>query len=310
MLVMLVCVACVLYVTPVRTCTSSGQRNDRPIIGILAQESYSPPNTGSYIAASYVKYLESAGARVVPVRINQTLDQYVYLFRALNGVLFPGGGADLVTSGYAAAAKVFYQLALEANSRGDYFPIWGTCLGLEELTYLTGGRLLLSPTDTRGVALPLVFTNESRDSKMFSGFPADLLKALASEALTENSHRNSLTTETFRNTVELSKFYRVLSTNSDGKTEFVSTLEAYDYPIYATQWHPEKNAFEWTRDYIPHCPNAIRTTFHMADFFVNEAKKNFHRFSSEEEERRALIYNYTPLYMGRNGSSFEQIYIF
>ena len=30
-----------------------------------------------------------------------------------DSVLFPGGGADLITSGYAAAAKVFYQLALE-----------------------------------------------------------------------------------------------------------------------------------------------------------------------------------------------------
>ena len=37
--------------------------------GILAQELFSaPPNVTSYIAASYVKYLESAGARVVPVR--------------------------------------------------------------------------------------------------------------------------------------------------------------------------------------------------------------------------------------------------
>ncbi|XP_059900471.1 gamma-glutamyl hydrolase-like isoform X1 [Gadus macrocephalus] len=287
----------------------SFKRNDAPVIGILSQESYSPPpNVTSYIAASYVKYLESAGARVVPVRINQTLEQYKSLFNSLNGILFPGGGAHLITSGYARAAKIFYQLTIEANSRGDYFPVWGTCLGLEELTFLTSGKLLLSSTNTNGVALPLVFTNESRVSKLFSGFPPDLLTALASEALTENSHRLSLATETFRNNPELSKFYRVLSTNSDEKTEFVSTMEAYDYPIYATQWHPEKNAFEWTRDYIPHSPNAIKTTFFMADFFVNEAKKNFHKFSSEEEERDALIYNYTPLYT--NGSAFEQVYFF
>lgn len=38
--------------------------NNRPIIGILSQE-YFPSPSHSYIAASYVKYLESAGARVV-----------------------------------------------------------------------------------------------------------------------------------------------------------------------------------------------------------------------------------------------------
>lgn len=47
--------------------------NDRPVVGILAQESYSVnkyfPNEKyhSYIAASYVKYMESAGARVIPI---------------------------------------------------------------------------------------------------------------------------------------------------------------------------------------------------------------------------------------------------
>lgn len=55
---------------------------------------------------------------------------------------------------------------------------------------------------------------------------------------------------------------------------FVSYLHtAYNYPVYGTQWHPEKNAFEWSRPYIPHSPSAVRTTFYMADFFVNEGVK-------------------------------------
>ena len=50
--------------------------NPRPIVGILAQElSYSLmeifTNKTSYIGAAYVKYIEAAGARVVPVLINQ-----------------------------------------------------------------------------------------------------------------------------------------------------------------------------------------------------------------------------------------------
>lgn len=47
--------------------------NSQPIIGILSQETYSvnkyfpDENYKSYIAASYVKFVESAGGRVVPV---------------------------------------------------------------------------------------------------------------------------------------------------------------------------------------------------------------------------------------------------
>ncbi|XP_018599775.1 gamma-glutamyl hydrolase [Scleropages formosus] len=290
----------------------SDHRNDEPIVGVLAQELSSSRHSGSsYIAASYVKYLEMAGARVVPVKINLTKKEYESLFNSINGLLIPGGGANLISSGYAKAAKIFYELAVKANSQGDYFPIWGTCLGFEELSYLTSKKFLLSKTNTTGLALPLIFTNGSRESRMFKGFPEDVLRSLASEPITENSHEWSLTLESFNNNKELRNFYDVLTTNMDGNVEFVSTIEAKEFPFYGTQWHPEKNAYEWTKPYIPHSPSAIKMMFFMADFFVNEARKSFHRFSSEKEKAESLIYNYSPVYTGKNpGSTFEQIYIF
>lgn len=39
------------------------------------------------------------------------------------------------------------------------------------------------------------------------------------------------------------------------------------------------------------------------------ARKSFHRFESKEEEDKALIYNYSPVYTGAT-SAFEQVYIF
>ncbi|XP_041823616.1 gamma-glutamyl hydrolase [Melanotaenia boesemani] len=289
---------------------SSVDRNDRPIIGVLAQEVFSPkPNQSAYIAASYVKFLEAAGARVVPVMINQTLEEYKTLFNSINGILYPGGGVSIISSGYERAAKIFYELAIEANKRGDYFPVWGTCLGFEQLTYLTSGKFSLSHTNTSGVALPLNFTEDMKDSRMFKGFPSEVMAALASEPITENSHQWSLATSTYNTNEKLRTFYKVLSTNTDGNVEFVSTVEAYTYPIYGTQWHPEKNAFEWTKPYIPHSPSAVKTTFYMAEFFVNEARKSFHRFESQEEENKALIYNYSPVYTGAM-RAFEQIYFF
>ncbi|XP_029955917.1 gamma-glutamyl hydrolase-like [Salarias fasciatus] len=286
------------------------ETNDRPIIGVLAQEvSRSYPNRTSYIAASYIKFLESAGARVVPVRINLSPEEYQTLFSSINGVLIPGGAASIYSSGYQRAAQFFFEAAIEANKGGDYFPVWGTCLGFEQMMYLTSGERILSRTNTTGIALPLNFTNDANSSRLFQGFPAELMEALSSEPLTENSHKWSVTTSTYNSIDKLSKFYKVLSTNNDGKIEFLSTIEAYDYPIYATQWHPEKNPFEWRRPYYPHSRSAIQMTFYMAEFFVNEAKKNFHKFASEEEERDALIYNYSPVY-AQPSSIFEQIYFF
>ena len=45
-------------------------RNNRPIIGIMTLPSEYvefPNDTYSYIAASYVKFVESSGARVIPI---------------------------------------------------------------------------------------------------------------------------------------------------------------------------------------------------------------------------------------------------
>lgn len=53
----------------------------------------------------------------------------------------------------------------QANDRGDYFPVWGTCLGFEQLTVLTSGEKLLIRTNTSGMALPLVSTNGMNLSK-------------------------------------------------------------------------------------------------------------------------------------------------
>ncbi|TNN77431.1 Gamma-glutamyl hydrolase [Liparis tanakae] len=228
------------------------------------------PNRTTYVAASYVKFLEAAGARVVPVRLNLPLEEYQRLFKSING--------------YQRVAWIFYELALEANERGDYFPLWGTCLGFELLLYMASERTKLSPTNASGVTLPMSFTKEAKGSRMFRGFPTRLLKDMASESVTQHSHKWGLKVSNHKNNKALKKFFKVLSTNTDGRITFVSTVEAYHFPFYGTQWHPEKNAFEWRSRPIPHSP-------------------------SKKEEQKALIYNYKPV-RGTAESPFEQLYIF
>lgn len=57
----------------------------------------------------------------------------------------------------------------------------------------------------------------------------------------------------------------------------LSVARLSQYPVYATQWHPEKNAFEWASFLrIPHSPEGIEVTQEMANFFVGEARKSSH----------------------------------
>ncbi|KAL3219016.1 hypothetical protein MRX96_031173 [Rhipicephalus microplus] len=90
---------------------------DRPIIGIVAQRLYSHTfdtnRVSTYIGASYVKYVEASGGRVVPIFVNRTKAYYERLFNSVNGVLLPGGEADLNSSGYFKATKIIFDLAVE-----------------------------------------------------------------------------------------------------------------------------------------------------------------------------------------------------
>ncbi|KAJ8037019.1 Gamma-glutamyl hydrolase [Holothuria leucospilota] len=103
----------------------------------------------TYLPATYVKFIESAGARVVPIFVNKDDDYYEKLFNSINGVMWPGGGLDNLTgSGYGQAGKIFYDLAIKSNKAGDYFPIWGTCQGFELIVSLIAGKNVLAPLES------------------------------------------------------------------------------------------------------------------------------------------------------------------
>lgn len=288
--------------------------NDRPVIGILTQlvsDDVMRPFGKTYIPASYVKYIESGGSRVMPIRLTLTTADYESIFQKINGLLLIGGAADLETSDFAKVAKIFYHLALKANDAGDYFPIWGTCMGMQLLSVLVAGGNLLTNTTAENRAMPLNLTAEAYSSRLFKGFPDTLMKAVTEEPLTGNFHHFGLTVKTFQRNKKLNRFFNVLSTNiADNGAHFVSTIESKKYPIYGVQWHPEVNRFQWDSNLnFPHSPHAVQLSSLVSEFFVNEGRRSLHHFEHPEEEASSLIYNYTPVFAG-NFTGYEQIYFF
>lgn len=61
--------------------------HNRPVIGILAQPKWSMDKERTYIAASYVKWVEAAGARVVPIPYNVSHKAAEELLSQINGKL-------------------------------------------------------------------------------------------------------------------------------------------------------------------------------------------------------------------------------
>merc|ERR1719330_1030144 len=83
---------------------------------------------------------------------------------------------------------------------------------------------------------------------------------------------------------EVPAFWRVLATGTDrSSVDFVAFAEALDYPIIASQFHPEKNLFEYFEAYDKddsqqlsapvHGRAATRAMAELADFFVQHTIK-------------------------------------
>lgn len=297
----------VLFLNLVLLCHTSAYV--RPIIGVVAQKGGKPGST--FIPADYIKWIESAGGGVVPIKDGQCDEYYENMFKYTNGVLFPGGAVDLFSSGYANASRYFYNMALKAFDEGDYYPVWGTCLGFQELSTLTAGVLVTSNASVWDQSLPLNFSKDYKNSRMFGNLPDDVKNYLIKNNVTANFHSYGVTSETYNGNSKLKSFFKVLSTNvaSNGK-EFLSSVEAYKYPIYGIQWHPEKSNFLWNMNYqgIAHDFSSIRVSQHFANFFISEARKSQHKFPSIEIEAKTLINNYPVVYTA--DSTFEEIYEF
>ncbi|ALC43937.1 l-3-72Dp, partial [Drosophila busckii] len=285
-----------------------------PIIGVLAQEIYEDSliarhfNSTSYIAASYVKFVEGAGGRVVPIWIGQERSYYENLLRQINGVLLPGGGTWFNNSkGYGEAGEHIIHIAKEINTNASYFPVWGTCLGMELLVLVMNNNVETRfDCKSQGQTIPLDFKPTYNESRMFAGASAELITLMSKQNVTYNYHRNCYTQQSFENSS-----WRIMSINNDLQgVEFVSTIEHLQYPFYGVQFHPEKNLYEFVSKLIPHTAGAVHSAQYFADFFISEARRNKHTFDNAAEQSAAMIYNYKPEYTAKIGSGYIQQYLF
>jgi len=296
--------------------------NLRPLIGILSQGGTPARKGYSYIAASYVKFVEAAGARAVPILQDMDPEEVTRRFNAVNGVLIPGGSQYLKPGNlYFDTAELLFNLTLEANDKGDFFPLHGTCLGFEALAIFAAknNESVVTDFDAEDYSQPLYPTEKAPTSKLFSALPPHVVENLYTKPYAAQNHAHGVAFEAFASNPALNAFFDVLTLSIDRQDDvYVSTMESTAYPISATQWHPEKNAFEWTlnKHTIPHHPDAIEVTQEVANVFVGAARKNFHAPKSREVEEDLLIYNWndglkytgTSTYGGE--ADFDEIYVF
>eukprot|EP00201_Polytomella_parva_P003485 CAMPEP_0175075468 /NCGR_PEP_ID=MMETSP0052_2-20121109/22023_1 /TAXON_ID=51329 ORGANISM="Polytomella parva, Strain SAG 63-3" /NCGR_SAMPLE_ID=MMETSP0052_2 /ASSEMBLY_ACC=CAM_ASM_000194 /LENGTH=361 /DNA_ID=CAMNT_0016344169 /DNA_START=117 /DNA_END=1202 /DNA_ORIENTATION=+ len=274
----------------------------RPLIGILSQPCSSCPGK-SYIAAGYLKWIEMSGGRAVPIRFYDSDEELTRLFKSINGLIFPGGLTWLwLDSPYVIAARKLFNMAVAANKAGDVFPIHGTCLGHQLLHILASNvsrNDLLVDTDAVAHPTTLKLTPAAATSRFFGGLPEDIVSKVADSRfnIALENHMYGIPPSHYDRWPVLKEWYTPLSTTLDRKgVEYVSTMEGKEMPFSGTQWHPEKPACEFGMEEVPHSLDAIRLSQHLANVFMETARRSAHKPASMEEELNMVIYNTKPVF--------------
>ncbi len=245
-IVVLLCLVCGLLASAVYKQT--------PVIGIYTQSGGDEPKDNlqageiqSYIAASYVKYLQMAGAQVVPIFAYKDKSYFDELLPQINGVLFPGGTQEFsMNNTWTKNADYILKYAMDQNDKGKVYPVWGTCLGLQLLAYLTSdykNSIIESVRNQVAVTNTLRLTENK--SKIYNAFSSNILNRITlGEGLFYFNHHYAITPKGFKANSHLSSFWRITTTTtSTANDEFISTMEAIKYPIFGVQYHPEKSLF-------------------------------------------------------------------
>lgn len=313
------------------------QVNDRPIIAVLTvplDESEGPCETiamraglpikaGATIScftAPYARWIEAAGARVAFIPWNANFSTIDSIMDSVNGVLFTGGDIETLqfNNSYMQTAGYIYNKTLEKNDNGVFFPLHGTCQGMQVLSLLTSYNqsvLLEYAFTSENLTLPLSFVSGPDGwigSRLFGGMPPALHDVFAMQAITLNNHHDAVPyPDAWVNNPKLSEFYYLVSINADrqGK-QFVSTMEGRQYPVTATQWHPEQNAYNWGTLNISHTADAIEAMGYVAQFFVSDARRNNQSFADPNLQAKYSIYSYPLVASPDAAVTASQFYIF
>ena len=138
-----------------------------------------------------------------------------------------------------AVYESIYDAVLAFNEAGDFFPLWGTCMGFQVISIVASRNasvLELNGFDSEDLSLRLDLTRAARDAPLLTSLSPGARTDLATKNITSNLHHDGVTPTAFAAS-NLSAAFQVLSTNKDRKGKaFVSTIAHRTLPITATQW--------------------------------------------------------------------------
>ncbi len=233
----------------------------------------------SFISKIHLEFINDPNIIILPIPYNTT--KYNYFINKINGLYIPADSIFSCDSDiFNNTCTKFMNLAIQKNNKGEYFPIYGVCKGIQQMLvsiHETNDQKILDKFDSfNSLFIPLNITESGYKSKIISNAPRDFLKKITTENITRHNHNFGLSPTKFSNSKKLRDFYNIVAINNDRKNKpFISIIEAYNYPFYGIQFHPESGE---NQEYF-------------ATFIKEEYKKNKKEYQINKDDLLKINYN-------------------
>lgn len=142
---------------------------------------------------AYVDYAKVAGAQVIPLIVNEPQEVLDVKLSKINGVMFPGGNGDYVEYG-----RHIYEKAIEFNDSGRFFPLFGICLGFQNMSIWASdlGKDVLDVIEDYNVSKTLKLLQHPSKTKLYA-FLDEKARIMEERAMLWHNHAYSIKTTTY-----------------------------------------------------------------------------------------------------------------
>jgi len=228
----------------------SRQSEAAPVIGVPYRTLNEQLSNKREAYEKYLSAVKQAGAEPLEIPLNLAPGELAILANRVDGVLLPGGPADLEPQRYAAprhpkcayadAAREATDNTLLRNAFAEHKPVLGICYGLQSLNVYLGGSLIQDIDSEHGTQIRHEWKDREKNAEPFHSVKVDedsrlgRIEAEARRAQTpvNSSHHQSI--------LEPAKGLKVTAEAADGIIEAVEWEVEGDW-VTAVQWHPERN---------------------------------------------------------------------
>lgn len=285
------------------------QMTTKPVIGVVTYPYHDSTKNydDCYIKLNTIKWLEAAGADVIPIPCWSTEEDLQKYIEKVNGIYLQTGTStlEITEKPYLLIRKIVSLIIDLKDKKNINLPLWGSGWGMEILhSIISGSSKSIDFLQNSGNSFLLYVDLEAnKDTKMFSLFSDKDMENVNKFPLAVTFSTHAIGPREYNNYRDLENFFEQTSFGLDeDKRAFIASVEAKNYEIFGVQFDPESICYNRNKSFnIPSGINAVRIAHNLSNFFVNISRKNTNVMTKEERLAFKVINSFEGLVQNRNG---------